>query len=108
MKSKLMAALMTGALGFVPAAGLAQAKTEKVDCAAVEKKAALSVPDATALLTQLHAPWGTLAPDTAEARRQLLHQMDAQLRKRLNEHDYDWYRTVLTEHLETVLLNRRR
>jgi hypothetical protein len=40
MKSKLMAALLTGALGLVPAAAVAQAKAEKVDCAAVGKKAA--------------------------------------------------------------------
>ncbi len=37
MKSKLLAALLTGALGLVPAAAMAQAKT---DCAATEKKAA--------------------------------------------------------------------
>ena len=37
MKSTLLAALLTGALGLVPAAVLAQAK---VDCAATEKKAA--------------------------------------------------------------------
>jgi len=41
MKSTLLAALMTGVLGLVPAPVLAQAKPEtKVDCAATEKKAA--------------------------------------------------------------------
>jgi len=41
MKTKLTAALIAGALGLVPAAAFAQAKPEaKVDCAAVEKKAA--------------------------------------------------------------------
>jgi len=41
MKSKLLAALLTGALGLVPAAALAQAKPDaKADCAAAEKKAA--------------------------------------------------------------------
>lgn len=41
MKSKLMAVLLTGALGLVPAAALAQATpAAKPDCAAAEKKAA--------------------------------------------------------------------
>jgi hypothetical protein len=41
MKGKLMAALLAGALGLVPAAAMAQAKPEaKPDCAAAEKKAA--------------------------------------------------------------------
>ena len=41
MKSKLLAAFLSGALGLVPAAALAQAKPEaKPDCAAAEKKAA--------------------------------------------------------------------
>jgi hypothetical protein len=41
MKRKLLAALLTGALGLVPAAAMAQAKAEaKPDCAAAEKKAA--------------------------------------------------------------------
>ena len=41
MKSKLMAALVAGALGLVPAGALAQAKPDaKPDCAAAEKKAA--------------------------------------------------------------------
>ena len=40
MKSKLMVALLAGALGLVPAAALAQAKPEaKPDCAAAQKKA---------------------------------------------------------------------
>jgi hypothetical protein len=37
MKSKLLAALLSGALGLVPGVAMAQAKT---DCAAVEKQAA--------------------------------------------------------------------
>ncbi len=41
MKSKMLAALLAGALGLVPAAAMAQAKPDaKVDCAATEKKAA--------------------------------------------------------------------
>lgn len=40
MKSKLLAALLTGALGLVPAAVMAQATPAKVDCAAAAKKAA--------------------------------------------------------------------
>lgn len=41
MKSKLIAALVAGALGLVPATTLAQAKAEaKPDCAAAQKKAA--------------------------------------------------------------------
>ena len=41
MKSKLLAALVTGVLGLVPAAALAQAKPEaKPDCASAEKSAA--------------------------------------------------------------------
>ena len=41
MKSKLLAALLTGILALVPAAALAQAKTEaKPDCGAAEKSAA--------------------------------------------------------------------
>ena len=41
MKSKLLvAAVLSGALGLVPAASMAQAKPAKVDCAAAEKKTA--------------------------------------------------------------------
>ena len=41
MKSKLIAALVAGALGAIPVAAMAQAKPEaKPDCAAAEKKAA--------------------------------------------------------------------
>lgn len=41
MKSKLLVALLAGALGLVPAAAVAQAKPEaKVDCTATAKKAA--------------------------------------------------------------------
>ena len=41
MKSKLIAALVAGTLGLVPATALAQAKAEaKPDCAAAQKKAA--------------------------------------------------------------------
>ena len=41
MMRKLLAALLTGALGLVPAAAVAQAKPDaKPDCAAAEKMAA--------------------------------------------------------------------
>ncbi len=41
MKSKLLATLLAGALGLVPAAAMAQAKAEaKPDCAVTEKRAA--------------------------------------------------------------------
>ena len=41
MKSKLLAAMVSAALGLVPAAALAQAKPDaKVDCAAMQKKSA--------------------------------------------------------------------